>query len=695
MKSIVPILFFTATVLAHALVGQTTLKPGDLAIVGLASNVGGDVGNCTPDGNGQFQGRDRVSFVCFRDIEPGTLIDITDNGWERLTPGKWGNTEGFVRAMRSGGLIPAGTVITFEFPATQSGYVAVAPDADWQFTALGTNTLNFNDSGDQLYLMQGGTWDNGTVQGCCNGDQDASYTGGNILFGFNSRSGWDALINDSQNSGLHPDVVPCFYMAPTSGVTSFTSFSGPTGNATQLEWIARIGNPDNWTTYANCMAYQDPPGSLAIAPSGMSVDCEICNACAAVTDQLRFSLPDSGGPFDVSYTDGRDTFMLAGIFSGELVDVLVENTTTFELISVQDVTGCPVYSNFGPGATVTIGDNQLDLSCMVLPDGTGAALILTNFQPPYTIFWQDQVGHDDEINSVSTGIFQLTSLPGPGPYQVDVTDAGGCRATCNFTLPESRCQLVVDWELQGPACGEMEIVINEISGGQLPYLLAINDPAQLMPVSTFPLVISGLPPGGQVLIVEDAARCREVVDVTIPMASTRLELNLGPDIAILQGQLAFVVGATNFLPAHVQWQPNEGVADPGLLVTTLSPATSTLYVVTAYDGNGCQVSDTLQVTVLREQQLFRPNAFSPNEDGVNDYFTLYPGPDIAEVHSLTVFDRWGSIVYDGRNRNLSEGWNGLLPDGRPAQAGVYLYWAIAVDTEGVQNMVRGSVSLLR
>ncbi|MCB0669252.1 MAG: hypothetical protein KDC80_25690, partial [Saprospiraceae bacterium] len=350
MNRILFLLLLVNTLFQFALVGQAILYPGDVAVLGLASNVGGDQGNCTSDG--QFQGRDRISFVCFKEITTGSVIDFTDNGWERINPGLWGNTEGFIRAARIGDAIPAGTIITFEFPPTQTGHLAITPDADWEFQLLGTNALNFNDSGDQLYILQGGTWDNGTTIGCCNGEQDAAYTGGRILFGFNSRSEWNAGIDDSQNSGLHPDVTPCFSMAPTNGVTNFTSYSGPFSMATQLEWIARIGNPDNWSAYDDCEQYQDPPSEILIAASGMQLDCQICNSCSPFADTLLVGLPENGGPFIVEYTDGLDTLLLADAENLQEIPVFISQLTNFDLIRVTDINGCPIYSNFENGTSL-------------------------------------------------------------------------------------------------------------------------------------------------------------------------------------------------------------------------------------------------------------------------------------------------------------------------------------------------------
>jgi hypothetical protein len=103
---VVPVFFL----LGERIQAQTILKPGDLMVVGVNTNLSG----CGASG-----GEDEISLVAFRDIAPGTEIHFTDNGWQRLNAGQWGNSEGFLVARRSATapVIPAGTLIVFRFPS--------------------------------------------------------------------------------------------------------------------------------------------------------------------------------------------------------------------------------------------------------------------------------------------------------------------------------------------------------------------------------------------------------------------------------------------------------------------------------------------------------------------------------------------------------------------------------------------------
>jgi hypothetical protein len=235
----------------------TALTAGDLVIVGVNAN------NQTCSG---ISAEDEVSFFSFKPIVPGTQIILSDNGYERCNAGMWGNSEGTVRMQRTGIAIPAGQVITFRFSNTSgaANVTAVAPDNGWNCTSLnGTTTLNLNNGGDQLFFMQGGAWNTGTA-----GAHNATYSG-NVLFAFstNPTFPWSATCASpagNQRSNLPPGME-CFSMAPTLA-TDYNKYVGPITAATQRNWIIRLDDVTNWSTYASCSEYNTQGYNWLTAP---------------------------------------------------------------------------------------------------------------------------------------------------------------------------------------------------------------------------------------------------------------------------------------------------------------------------------------------------------------------------------------------------------------------------------------------
>jgi gliding motility-associated-like protein len=95
------------------------------------------------------------------------------------------------------------------------------------------------------------------------------------------------------------------------------------------------------------------------------------------------------------------------------------------------------------------------------------------------------------------------------------------------------------------------------------------------------------------------------------------------------------------------------------------------------------------ISVILPDNYYIPNAFTPNGDGVNDYFFLY-GQSGVTVHSFKVFDRWGEKVYDGLFP-----WDGTYK-GQLCQPGVYVYiFSIGLFGHLEDDHRKGSVTLIR
>lgn len=110
------------------------------------------------------------------------------------------------------------------------------------------------------------------------------------------------------------------------------------------------------------------------------------------------------------------------------------------------------------------------------------------------------------------------------------------------------------------------------------------------------------------------------------------------------------------------------------------------------DQKGCM--DTTS-TMIRTQpccEIFVPNAFTPNEDGLNDYFlpTLKP---LQAIVSFVVYDRYGKLVYEWKGKSL--GWDGTYPDGEKAATGTYMYQLIYSCDDGKNYTEKESIQLIR
>lgn len=99
----------------------------------------------------------------------------------------------------------------------------------------------------------------------------------------------------------------------------------------------------------------------------------------------------------------------------------------------------------------------------------------------------------------------------------------------------------------------------------------------------------------------------------------------------------------------------------------------------------------LHVKIIRNQNIFFPNAFSPNGDQVNDLWVPFLGSDF-HVLRFSVFDRWGNLIYQS---NSSAFWDGKTNRSQLSPPGVYLFQLIIDSPNRGRSMHSASITLFR
>jgi gliding motility-associated-like protein len=145
-----------------------------------------------------------------------------------------------------------------------------------------------------------------------------------------------------------------------------------------------------------------------------------------------------------------------------------------------------------------------------------------------------------------------------------------------------------------------------------------------------------------------------------------------------------------------QWMPLSGLSCTNCPQPIAIPVATQTYTATVYNVAGCSAQDHITITVLcKGQNLFIPNTFSPNNDGMNDYF--YPRGKGFSVKSFRIFSRWGTLVFERNNfppNQQSYGWDGTY-DGKALQSDVYVFVAEILCENGTIIDSKGNVTLLR
>ncbi|MEM6378669.1 MAG: gliding motility-associated C-terminal domain-containing protein, partial [Bacteroidota bacterium] len=174
-----------------------------------------------------------------------------------------------------------------------------------------------------------------------------------------------------------------------------------------------------------------------------------------------------------------------------------------------------------------------------------------------------------------------------------------------------------------------------------------------------------------------------------------LILDLGPDTSLRVGQSILLSPQfLNFTAIGYQWKADQyDLSCSSCPTINISPRADERYILTVEDEQGCTISDTILVNVIPKPKLYIPNAFSPNADGINDFFQIEgTAESVARVKELQIYNRWGSLIYQQSMGDLR--WDGKV-NGELAQPDVYLYKIQWLNPKNQPEQLKGTLTLVR
>jgi len=274
-----------------------------------------------------------------------------------------------------------------------------------------------------------------------------------------------------------------------------------------------------------------------------------------------------------------------------------------------------------------------------------------------------------------------------GTYSVTATDNNQCTKAVQVVIAPSELITVTQQQIT-PSCADSTngAVSVSVSGGVAPYVYQWSNGATAQN-------LTNLAAGNISLLVTDNLGCTASFSGTVPAENFNATISASPDSVILSGdEVTLAVNGNG--AASAVWQPIVSLNNTNGLSAIASPATTTLYQVIVKSDNGCTTTATIKITVNPKPQWLVPTGFSPNGDGVNDYFhVVLRGP--VQFISLTVYNRWGQKIFESDTQD--PGWDGTFQE-RPQPVGVYVYQLqVRNMLDGANTIVNesGNVTLIR
>jgi gliding motility-associated-like protein len=139
------------------------------------------------------------------------------------------------------------------------------------------------------------------------------------------------------------------------------------------------------------------------------------------------------------------------------------------------------------------------------------------------------------------------------------------------------------------------------------------------------------------------------------------------------------------------WSPVFGLNDPNIPDPVLNSTIDNTYYVSIVNRYGCSLEDSIHVKYYTGPDIYVPNAFTPNDDGINDILRPIP-VGISKLNYFRVFDRNGQLVF--QTSQAGQGWDGRI-NGDPAVMNTYVWEVKGIDYTGKTIFKKGTVVLIR
>ncbi len=498
------------------------------------------------------------------------------------------------------------------------------------------------------------------------------------------------------------DSVSCLNTGQTCDGTATAAAMYSDGTSGQFDFIWISGEIDNNATTSTAVQlcagsqqlivsdgicndtfFVDILAPLPITP-GQDIENVSCNG---LSDGIITLLPTGGTPpYSIQWQNGTPGPTLTDLPAGNYTAVITDshNCNFTHTVTIIEPSPFEVFLNPALSANISC-PGESDGIISVVPQGGNLNI------GPAVFLWLNGVAGTDQASA--TGL-------AAGTYAVTVVDPKGCTDSLSHSISEPPPIQFILGEIEPIQCfGQTtSITVDSVWGGNptATYVFSTGACIGRQPGEFCPIVS-----GTHVIEIEDTFNnC--TVDTTITVVEPQemsvtlpsiIEVELGDSLTMLDPTIISSLPIDTFI-----WEPAENLSCADCKNPRIIGVVPMTYTLTIIDINGCSASAQIFVDIDRNRNIYIPNVFSPNGDGINDIFQVFTGLGVERISFVRLYDRWGEKVYEEKDLPPSPdgttGWNGVFR-GQDMNPAVFLYLIEVVFIDGQVLVYRGDVTLLR
>lgn len=389
----------------------------------------------------------------------------------------------------------------------------------------------------------------------------------------------------------------------------------------------------------------------------------------AITAQNVSCFGLSDGSASLSVTGGASPYTYTWIPGGSSISSITgipNGSYTVQTSSSNGCLGIKTFSISQP-SLIQVSVTSQSISCSGTPNGT-AQVFTTGGTAPYSYTW-------------SPGAINTSTISGlmAGNYSCAIEDINHCASSASVTISSVPSPTIS--VSSSTICLGKTTTLNAFGASGYTWSPGNKNGSSLQcsPLTTTSYSVIGINQFG----------CKDTVVASVwvnPLPTAYA----GTDTVINIDELLILSGSSSDFYGWIPYGNNDPLTCNYCHLLTENPQKNTCYILEATNSLNCYSSDTVCVTVTKDWGIYIPNAFSPNNNSINDIF-MPVGYGISEIE-LLIFDRWGELIFTSEDKN--KGWDGTYKN-KLCKPDVYVYKINILTMAHHEEQRTGHVTLLK
>jgi gliding motility-associated-like protein len=504
-------------------------------------------------------------------------------------------------------------------------------------------------------------------------------------------AGLDTVYVRDANGCTTGDTLSVNEPAPVTAVVSKTdasfaslgsiSISGAAGGTPPYEYsIQGPGGPfssnTNYTdlipaTYhvvvrdQNGCEYNEMVDILDIVPLNVVINLSHVSCFGADDGSIEFVPQDAVGNVQYSIDNGG-SFVSTPLFEN------LAGNTSYDLVAIDDDGKVFISSvTINEPTALTFSASVIDAQCNAFSPTGSVDITVSGGTGPYSFLWSD--GSTDEDRTMMLA----------GTYTVDITDANSC-VMSEMVIIGSDFTVVAYAGEDTSVCYGESVQLSGM-GDHTPVWAPPEylDQSDVLNPTTVPITE---PITFTLSFTDTGSGCTNTDTVRVS-PYPEVDISVTPDTFVLSGgsaQLEVFGGPY----ASYQWMPESSLNNSTIANPIATPSEATWYYVSVLNEYGCEERDSVFVDFLEDITVF--NVFTPNGDGINEYFEIENADRFPDM-LVEVYSRWGDLLFSTVGYHSGSWWDGRTR-GQKAPVGTYYY--VIIPYPGAKPLT-GHVTIIR